>query len=552
MAIRPEATPHANIPRMATVDWIVLLIYIAAMVGMSLYLSKGQESADDYYVGGRNLPWWAVGVSTMATQTSANSFIGIPAYVALKEGGGLTWLQYELAVPLAMVFVMIFLIPLFRELKLISVYEYLEMRFDRRTRLVMSGVFLVSRGVATGIGVYASAVVLEVCLGLPVWMCIIIIGAVTIVYDTLGGMAAVVYSDVVQMIVLLVGLAICIYLALDHAGGLGAALARLEPERLQGIDSSHGLFDDGKAPLWGFLVGGFVLYVSYYGVDQSQAQRELSAPTTDDTKRSLIFNGLARFPLTLLYIVMGVAVGAAFHASPDLQAAVPEDKLDYLVPMFVLQKLPVGIRGVLFAALLAAAMSSLDSALNSLSASTMRDFIEPHIGGKDKAGHDRAMLRASKITTVAWGVAMTGFAFFVGGISDTVVEGINKLGAFFYGPILAAFLAGILDRRAVGDGMLAGVFLGVGANVVLWLLAPSMYWMWWNVSGLVVAVVATALVSRMLPPPRPKQLEGTTLRLRGIAEREASWVKPYVGLVGYFIAILLVAAFSHDVLTSFV
>jgi SSS family solute:Na+ symporter len=537
---------------MEALDWLVLGAYIAAMLGMSVYLSKGQETADDYYVGGRNLPWWAVGISTMATQTSANSFIGIPAYVALKEGGGLTWLQYELAVPLAMVFVMVFLIPLFRDLKLISVYEYLEMRFDRRTRLVMSAVFLVSRGLATGIGVYASAVVLEVCLGLPVWQCIIIIGIVTIIYDTIGGMAAVVYSDVVQMFVLLGGLGICIYLAMGEAGGLSAAIAAHAPERLEGIDPSHGVFDGGKAPLWGFLVGGFVLYVSYYGVDQSQAQRELSAPTTDDTKRSLVFNGLARFPLTLLYIAMGLAVGAAYHAAPDLQAAVPDDKLDYLIPMFVLHKLPVGVRGVLFAALLAASMSSLDSALNSLSASTMRDFIEPHIASDDKAEHDRNMLRASKLTTVLWGIAMTVFAFFVGGISDTVVEGINKLGAFFYGPILAAFLAGILDRRAVGPGMLAGVFLGVGANCVLWLWAAEMYWMWWNVTGLIVAVVTTAGVSRMLPPPDPKQLEGTTLRLSGIAARERGWAKPYLGLVVYFIAILLVAVFSDDILASFV
>ncbi|MBW2525863.1 MAG: sodium:proline symporter, partial [Deltaproteobacteria bacterium] len=332
---------------MELLDWSVLAFYIAAMVGMSVYLSRGQESTDDYYVGGRNLPWWAVGVSTMATQTSANSFIGIPAYVALKEGGGLTWMQYELAVPLAMVFVMIFLIPLFRSLRLISVYEYLEMRFDRTTRLVMSAVFLISRGLATGIGVYASAVVLSVCLSLPIWACILIIGVVTVIYDTLGGMSAVVYSDVIQMVVLLGGLILCIVLAAGDVGGLAAAIAAHAPERLEGIQSTHGLGDGAKAPFWGFLVGGFVLYVSYYGVDQSQAQRELSAPTTEDTKRSLVFNGLARFPLTMLYIVMGLAVGAAFLASPELQAAVPEDKLDYMVPIYILHELPMGIKGVL-------------------------------------------------------------------------------------------------------------------------------------------------------------------------------------------------------------
>ncbi len=533
---------------MATVDWLVLGVYIAAMIGMSVYLSRGQENTDDYYVGGRNLPWWAVGVSTMATQTSANSFIGIPAYVALKEGGGLTWLQYELAVPLAMVFVMVFLIPLFRSLKLISVYEYLELRFDRTTRLVMSAVFLFSRGLATGIGVYASAVVLSVCLAIPIWACILIIGIVTVIYDTLGGMSAVVYSDVVQMVVLLGGLLLCIGLAVSEVGGLSAMVAAHAPERLSGIDPSHGLGDGAKAPLWGFLVGGFALYVSYYGVDQSQAQRELSAPTTDDTKRSLVFNGLARFPLTVLYIVMGLAVGAAYHADSALQEAVPADQLDYLVPVYVLTKLPVGIRGVLFAALLAAAMSSLDSALNSLSAATMRDFIEPRFDSGDEESRGRRMLRWSKITTVVWGAAMTGFAFFVGGISDTVVEGINKLGAFFYGPILAGFLTGILDKRSRGPAMVAGVVGGVLCNVVLWQVATDTFWMWWNVSGLVAAVVITLVGSRFMAPPDPAQLEGTTLTLAGIATRERSWVKMY-GMMGlYFIAIVAIAVYSRQVL----
>ena len=249
-------------------------------------------------------------------------------------------------------------------------------------------------------------------------------------------------------------------------------------------------------------------------------------------------------------VIRALAVGAAYHASPDLRAAVPADRLDRLVPVFILTELPAGARGVLFAALLAAAMSSLDSALNSLSASTMRDFIEPHVRTGSKADQDRAMLRWSKITTVAWGVAMTCFAFFVGGISKTVVEGINKLGAFFYGPILAGFLAGILDRRSRGPAMIAGVVAGVGANVVLWLRFDDLFWMWWNVSGLVVAVLVTVVVSRLMTPPRPEQLEGTTLTWGGILERERQWVTPYVVLLGYFVAILLVALYSDELVTS--
>jgi len=248
---------------------------------------------------------------------------------------------------------------------------------------------------------------------------------------------------------------------------------------------------------------------------------------------------------------MGLAVGSAYFRSPELAATVPSDHLDYLVPQFVLQKLPVGIRGLLFAAILSAAMSSLDSALNSLSAATMRDFIEPLSRVQDPAEKTRRMLMWSKTTTVIWGVAMTGFAFVVGDISSTVVEGINKLGAFFYGPILAAFLTGILDRRSRGPAMIAGVFLGVGANAVLWLaFDKELYWMWWNVSGLVVAYLVTALISRAMAPPLPEQLEHTTLTAQGILSREKPWFSTYGILLGYFFAILLVANFAGDVISA--
>lgn len=538
---------------MEGLDWLVLGAYLAGMIALSVWLARDQSTVDDYYVGGRNLPWWALAISTMATQTSANSFIGIPAYVALKDGGGLTWLQYELAVPLAMIAVMIFLIPFFRELKLISVYEYLEMRFDRPTRLVMSGVFLLSRGLATGVGVYASAVVLSVCISLPVWACIVMIGVVTVIYDTIGGMSAVVYSDVIQMAILLVGLVVITIVAVDMGGGVEAVLATFDPARLEGIDPSHGIGDGGKAPLWGFLAGGLVLYISYYGVDQSQAQRGLSAPTIRDTKRTFVFNGVARFPLTIGYCVLGLAAGAAYQASPELRAAVPGDQLDYLIPELILQELPAGLRGLLFAAILAAAMSSLDSALNSMSASTMRDFLETRLATGDAAARAKKTLALSKVTTATWGAVIVVFAFLVGDISSTVVEGINMLGAFFYGPILAGFLAGILDRRARGPAMIAGVVAGVLANAILFAtLGDSLFWMWWNVSGLVVAITVTWIGSRLMAPPAADKLEHTTIRLGDIATREREWIPTYAFLLAWFLVILAIAAYGQSLVSLLV
>ncbi|MEM8601143.1 MAG: sodium/solute symporter [Bacteroidota bacterium] len=522
---------------MTTLDWVIIVAYLMGMIGLSVYLGRGQKDEEDYYVGGRKLPWWAVGISTMATQTSAISFISIPAFVALKEGGGLTWLQYELAVPLAMIAVMVLLIPLFRGLNLVSVYEYLELRFDASVRTLVSGVFLVSRGLATGVGVYASGIVLAVCLGIPLWATILIIGIVTIIYDTIGGITAVVYSDVIQMVVLLGGIIVCIFYAAGEVGGLGAMIDAMPDERFQALDFSTGLGDGGSVPFWAFLFGGFFLYASYYGTDQSQVQRELSAKTIGESKYALVFNGLARFPLTLLYIGLGIAVYAVYAASPELQASVPADRPDELVPQFILLNLPSGLRALLFAALLAAAMSSLDSALNSLSAATMRDFLD------DRLPSTQSRFLWSKLTTVAWGVLITGFAFVVGSISDTVIEGINKIGSAFYGPVLAAFLVGVLSRRIGARGMLVGILVGVAFNLVQWVAFPQIYWMWWNVFGCVVAAGVAALVGRGgVSEAEAARREPYTVWSQGssLRERERSWLPVYALLVGYFVLMLVI------------
>ena len=490
---------------MTELDWWVIGLYLAGTLGLSAWLARRQETAADYYVGGRALPWWALAISILATQSSANSFIGIPAYVALVPGGGLTWLQYELMLPLAMIFVMLVLVPVLRGLGVISVYEYLERRFDRRTRWVLSVVFLLSRGLATGVALYAAALLVQVCTGLPLAWAIVLTGGITVIYDTLGGMRAVVWTDVIQMAILVGGIGLCVAIAWDLAGG-GAAIVELQdPARLAAIEWAHGVGDGARAPLWGFVAGGLVLYISYYGVDQSQAQRTLSATGIPSAQRALVLNGIARFPLTLAYAGLGLAIGAVARKEPALRDAIPPNRPDLLVPRFIELYVPSGARGLLVAAILAAAMSSLDSALNSLSAATLRDFVEPHLG-------PARTLRAGRLVTLVWGVAIIGFAGLASGLSTSVVESINRVGALFYGPLLAAFLCGILDRRARGPAVLAGVAAGLALN--LWLayaMGGQLFWMWWNVTGLVVAAGVTLLGSRMMAPPTPEQLVGTTI-----------------------------------------
>jgi SSS family solute:Na+ symporter len=518
---------------MNSLDWGVVSLYVVAMIAMSVYLGRGQRNQEDYYVGGRDMPWWAVGLSTMATQTSAISFISIPAYVALKPGGGLTWLQYELAVPLAMIAVTVLLLPFFRKLQLISVYEYLELRFGPSVRTLLSAVFLLSRALGTGVGLYASAIVLTAILGIPLWTTIVVMGIVTIIYDTIGGIKAVIYSDVIQTFVLLGGIFLCIGFAVADVGGVDKVLQALPEDRWRTLDMSTGLGDGSSAPFWGFLVGGFFLYMAYYGADQSQVQRELSASSVEDTRRSLYLNGFARFPLTVLYMILGLALGAVYVNSPQLQAEIPSSLLDFLVPVFILQYLPAGVRGILVAALLAAAMSSLDSALNSLSAATMRDFVE-----KRRKLTEKGILLWSKITTVLWGLVITGFAFVVGGIADTVIESINKIGSAFYGPILAAFLVGVLSERATTRGIFSGVLAGVGLNLGVWILYPDVFWMWWNLFGLLVAVAVTIGVSLFTPARPVEEVRPYTLFGSGFFKEERLWFHGHLVLVVYFFAML--------------
>ena len=306
-------------------DWTVISVYLTAMIGLSWYLGRSQSDAKDYYLGGNNLSWWSVGISTMATQCSTNSLLGAPAFVITT---GLLWLQYEFALPLAMVFIMIFLLPFYRKLNLVSVYAYQERRFGRSARTLLSITFQFLRAFATGVTVYGISIVLQSIVGIPFWLSVIILGVVTVIYDMLGGMAAVVLSDVIQMVILYLGIALCVVYSISEVGGvgevfeqfigLGTILGSDSFVGLQAVDfGGFGLTEDSQYGFWPMLLGGLFLYISYYGTDQTQVQRELSSKNIDDTNRSLMLNGMMRFPLVLTYCFLGVCIGAYIAKNPE-------------------------------------------------------------------------------------------------------------------------------------------------------------------------------------------------------------------------------------------
>jgi SSS family transporter len=474
-------------------DWLVIIVYVVGLIVLSRYLGKHQKNTEDYYLAGQKLAWWTIGLSTMATQLGAISFVSAPAFVALKPNGGLIWLGYEFAVPAAMVFIMIFIIPVIHRAKVVSAYEYLERRFDSTTRTLISFIFQISRALATGVSIYAVGIVLSAVLNLPLIPTIILIGIVTIIYDMLGGIKAVIYSDVIQMFILTLGIIICGWTAYFLAGGWENVVSTISPERLKIVDiRSHGFGDGNDFSFWALVIGGFFLYASYYGCDQSQIQRELSAKSVDDAKKSLLFNGLMRFPMVVAYCTMGLFIGAFAAQNVEFMNLIPEDKVDYMVPIFVLNYLPNGIIGFIVIAILAAFMSSLDSAINSLSAATMRDIYQKYI--KPQAD-DKHYFLWSKVLTVFWGVVCTVFAFVVGAISETLIEAINKVGSVFYGSVLAAFVLAILVKRATATATKIGVVSGVLVNLVLWFGFPRVSWLWWNATGFISALVVAYLWS---------------------------------------------------------
>jgi hypothetical protein len=313
-------------------DYLLVGLYAVFLIGMGVYLNRRQETAEDYYVGGRTVRWWASGTSTMATQLGTISFVSAPAFVALKdvkEGGGLGWLTYEFGVPLALIFIMMYLIPTYHRARVISIYEYLKKRFDSSTQVYVALLFQISRGLATGVAVYTIGFVVAIFFGevdpSRVWPYVIAIGVITIVYDALGGIRAVIWSDVVQMVILLLGVFILTIEAYTEVGGFLPLLNvyTADPERFRILQFDWGYGSGQQYAFWPMLIGGFFLYISYYGCDQSQVQRELSVGSTDDVKRSLMLNAIGRFPVVFSYCLMGLFIGSFALLRPGFQGVDP-------------------------------------------------------------------------------------------------------------------------------------------------------------------------------------------------------------------------------------
>ena len=471
-------------------DYLIVIVYSAGFLFLG-NLFKGQKNKSEYFLGGKSFGWLPLSLSVMATQLSAISFISAPAFVGMRQNGGLQWLSFEFGVPLAMIFLSVFLLPRLYKSGIVSIYEYLERRFGRSTRLLISIVFQISRSFGTAIMVYAVSLILMSILGIPFWQTILVIGVITLIYSYQGGMKAVVYGDMIQMIILVIGIVICTVAGWGYIGGWEGLSQNIDVSRLNAVDfKSLGFGGDGEFGFFPMVFGGFCLYASYYGTDQSQVQRMLSAKDLPTVQKTLLVNGLLRFPITFMYCFMGLIIGTHVYLTPEFQDQI-SGQADLMIPVFIRDYLPHGIIGLLIVAILSAAMSSLSSAINSLSAVTTEDLL---VGNREV--DEKTYSKYSKLSSLFWGIICIFLAFFAGDIADTVIEAINKIGSVFYGPILATFVAAVGIKSIRSSAMNVGLVVGVGLNIFLWLgVGDQLFWFWWNFIGAAVSLGIAYFIS---------------------------------------------------------
>lgn len=517
---------------MNTFDYAIVAFYLIGLLALGYFL-RGQNSKTDYFLGGRSIGWKPLTLSVMATQLSAISFVSAPAFVGLRPEGGMQWLSYELAVPLAMLLLLSSILPALYRSGVVSIYDYLEQRFGLPARLLLSILFQFSRAFATGIMIYAVSLILMVTMDITLWQSIVIIGVTTIIYSLQGGMKAVVYGDVIQMVIIILGTLLCIYFGLTQLGGFDALVNNLDQSRLQAINfQSYGVNDGG----FGFLpmvFGGLVLYASYYGCDQTQSQRALSAKNESQLKSMMMANGFLRFPITLLYCFSGLIIGTLVLTDANFSAQIPADKTDMMMPVFIINYLPHGIIGLLIVAILSAAMSSLSSTINSLSAVTVEDYFRL----KGESPSEQSYMTYSKIVAFVWGLITLILSLYAGGIADTVIEAINKVGSVFYGPILAMFALGVYSKKAHGIHVNIGLLTGVAVNIYLWLAVPQVFWFWWNFIGALVTVTTSIIAASII------KRDSMQIASLVASEKETASLltnKDKAMLIGYFVFMLLV------------
>jgi SSS family solute:Na+ symporter len=452
------------------VDYVVIAGYLLAITAFGSWFAKFQKTTRDYFITGRSVPWWAICFTVVATETSTLSFIGVPAGA---YAGNMTFLQLPLGYICGRFLVSILFIPAYFRGELFTSYELLQRRFGPGVKNAAAIIFVVTRTLADGIRLFATALVISVVTTVPVSWTILLLGVAMIVYTVRGGVAAVIWTDVVQMFVYVAG-ALAVFFALlwQIPGGWATVAAAGEAAgKFQLLDFS---FDPTKVyTFWAGLFGGIALTLATHGTDQFLVQRLLSARSARDAGRGLILSGFIVFVQFVLFLVIGVMLYTYYQHTPLPR---PLGRTDEILPLFVVSGIPQGISGFIIAAIVAAALSP---SINALAATTVNDFYLKYV--RPDADQDRLM-RLSRHATIGWGIAQIAVALGAQWIDRSVLDAGLLVLSFAAGPVLGAFLTGVLIRRVGSTAMLWGMIGGTLVVTYVW-WTNTFAWTWYALIG---------------------------------------------------------------------
>ncbi|HSM04064.1 MAG TPA: sodium:solute symporter [Longimicrobiales bacterium] len=476
-------------------DLAVLVVYMLGVTIWGAWLGRGQTRASDYFLGSRSLPWWAVMLSVVATETSTLTFLSIPGVSYL---GTLTFLQITVGYLLGRIVVAALLLPRYAQGRLTTAYHLLEARFGVGTRRLTSGVFMGTRLLADSVRLFATAIPLALITGWDYPVSILVIGLLTVIYTYMGGIRAVVWVDALQMGLYLLGAVLAGWMlqgAVD--GGWGAILSQASAAgKLQVLD----LRLDFGVPytLWGGIFGGAFLSMASHGTDQLIVQRLLTCRDLSSSRKALVGSGVAVIGQFLVFLLLGLGLWVFYQGRPF-------DRSDEIFARFIVEELPPGLTGLLIAGVFAAAMSSLSSSINALASASAYDFWAPRVGAEED---EERILRAGKGFTLLWSGLLVGgaVAFIPMSEGSTAVEVALSIASLVYGGLLGAFVLGAAGSRADASSVRIGMLVGIATVTLLWIRFPAaVSWPWYVPigSGITVALGWGLGRGRALPEQAP-------------------------------------------------
>lgn len=461
-----------------TIDFVIVAVYLVAMTALGLRFGKSQHSITDYFLGGRDIPWWAVTLSIVATETSTLTVIGTPGIAYASD---FQFIQLVVGYALARIIISIFFLPAYFRGEIFTVYQILQTRFGGKVKSLTSALFLVTRSLADSVRVFAVSLVVALVIKTGDVASVLVICALTLVYTFHGGMRAVIWTDVAQLGIYLGGSLVTAAVLLARIPGGWTEVAATAGGKFHFLDFSFSLTD--SYTFWAGIFGGTCLTMATHGTDQLMVQRLLSARNLRESRLALIASGALVLFQFLLFLFIGVLLFVFYQRFPPTTPFT--GSTDAIFPRFFVTQLPPGLGGLMVAAVFAAAMSTLSSSLNSLASTTLIDFYKPVF----KTSVDE--LRLSRLFTVGWGVILSFLAVFTNRAESTLVLGLT-IASFTAGPMLGIFLLALFSKKVTENDGLIGMICGLSTMVAVRWLTP-IAWSWYVLIGAAATVGAGML-----------------------------------------------------------